>query len=95
MKSEKEYEIIRLQFDLERADNPRLYDELIGFRQGVKRVNRLRTLAHEGLMVQNLQSGSVVHPAEPTRRFETDGAHPLDEKAVGILNQIFDDPVVE
>jgi hypothetical protein len=41
-------ESIRLVFELERADNPRLYDELIRFKKGTKRVNRLRTLAQEG-----------------------------------------------
>ena len=40
---------IRLVFELARADNPRLYDELVGFPQGVKRVNRLRVLAYDGL----------------------------------------------
>lgn len=43
---------IRMVFVLERADNPPLFDELIAFRQGVKRLNRLRTLAHEGLIRQ-------------------------------------------
>jgi hypothetical protein len=36
---------IRLVFKLERAEHPRLYDELIRFRKGAKRVSRLRLLA--------------------------------------------------
>jgi hypothetical protein len=44
---------IRLVFQLDRAELPRLYDELVRFRKGVKRVNRLRLLAYEGLLVQN------------------------------------------
>ena len=43
---------IRLVFQLERAELPRLYDELARFHKGVKRVGRLRTLAYEGLLVQ-------------------------------------------
>lgn len=43
---------IRLVFELARADNPRLYDELMQFSQGTKRVNRLRVLAYDGLLVQ-------------------------------------------
>ena len=43
---------IRLVFELARADNPRLYDELVRFPQGAKRVNRLRVLAYDGLLVQ-------------------------------------------
>jgi hypothetical protein len=43
---------IRLVFELGRADNPRLFDELVQFPQGVKRVNRLRVLAYDGLLAQ-------------------------------------------
>ncbi|ODS71940.1 MAG: hypothetical protein ABS43_19380 [Bordetella sp. SCN 67-23] len=43
---------IRLVFELARADNPRLYDELVRFPQGTKRVNRLRVLAYDGLLAQ-------------------------------------------
>jgi hypothetical protein len=44
---------IRLVFKLERAEHPHLYDELIRFRKGAKRVNRLRLLACDGLLAQN------------------------------------------
>jgi hypothetical protein len=50
-------EAIRLLFELERADNPRLYDDLIRFKKGTKRVNRLRTLAQEGLLAQAWSPG--------------------------------------
>lgn len=43
---------IRLSVELERADNPPLYDDLIKFPKGPRRVNRLRTLAYAGLVVQ-------------------------------------------
>lgn len=43
---------IRLVFELTRADHPRLYDDLIRFPKGTKRINRLRVLAHDGLLVQ-------------------------------------------
>jgi len=43
---------VRLVFELARADNPRLYDELVRFPKGGKRVNRLRVLAYDGLLVQ-------------------------------------------
>jgi hypothetical protein len=48
----KEPPAIRLVFKLERAEHPRLYDELIRFRKGVKRVSRLRVLAYDGLLAQ-------------------------------------------
>jgi len=44
---------VRLVFELARADNPRLYDELVRFPQGAKRVNRLRVLAYDGLLAQH------------------------------------------
>jgi hypothetical protein len=59
-------ESIRMLFELDRADDPSLYDDLIRFRQGTKRVNRLRLLAHEGAvaanagMVPRLTSGATI-----------------------------------
>ena len=44
---------IRLVFVLTRADHPRLYDDLIQFQKGVKRINRLRLLAYDGLLAQS------------------------------------------
>ena len=43
---------IRLVFELSRADHPRLYDDLIRFPKGTKRINRLRVLAYDGLLSQ-------------------------------------------
>jgi hypothetical protein len=43
---------IRLVFELARADHPRLYDDLVQFPKGTKRINRLRVLAYDGLLVQ-------------------------------------------
>ncbi len=61
---------VRLVFELSRADNPRLFDELVQFPQGVKRVNRLRVLAYDGLLAQygvfTQQSGSIVVPTVPS-----------------------------
>ena len=44
--------VMRMRFELERGDNPPLFDELMKFPKGTKRLNRLRTLAHEGLHTQ-------------------------------------------
>lgn len=46
--------MIRISFLLAREDNPRLYDELIQFPKGQRRVNRLRTLAYDGLLTQRV-----------------------------------------
>lgn len=49
-------EPIRMVFELSREDHPRLYDDLIRFPKGTKRINRLRVLAYDGLLVQNGQT---------------------------------------
>jgi hypothetical protein len=51
---------LRINFELDRADNPPLYDELAKFAKGAKRVNRLRTLAHAGLLAQ--VAGTATRP---------------------------------
>ena len=44
--------VMRMRFELERDDNPPLFDELMKFPNGTRRLNRLRTLPHEGLHTQ-------------------------------------------
>ena len=44
---------IRLVFELARADHPRLYDELIQFHKGTKRVNRRRVLAYDEMCIRD------------------------------------------
>jgi hypothetical protein len=51
-KKTPEHETIRLLFELDRADDPQLYDDLIRFKKGTKRINRLRLLAREGVIGQ-------------------------------------------
>ena len=52
---------IRLVFELARADHPRLYDDLIQFQKGTKRINRLRVLAYDGLLAQAGHIASIDH----------------------------------
>lgn len=40
---------MRMLVELDRKDDPALYDELARFRQGTKRINRLRLMAHQAL----------------------------------------------
>ena len=51
-KKTPEHETIRLLFELDRVDDPQLYDDLIRFKKGTKRINRLRLLAREGVIGQ-------------------------------------------
>lgn len=57
---------IRLVFELTRADHPRLFDDLIRFPKGTKRINRLRVLAYDGLLTQIGQLVAV-GPVPPPR----------------------------
>ena len=50
--ADRHEDVMRMRFELERDDNPPLFDELMKFPKGTKRLNRLRTLAHEGLHTQ-------------------------------------------
>lgn len=83
-------ERIRLVFELERADNPRLYEDLSQFKKGSKRVNRLRTLAHEGLLAQiwSARGGA------PIGEGYGDGLR-VDVGGASVTNQVFDDPLME
>jgi hypothetical protein len=83
-------EPIRLLFELERADNPRLYDDLIRFKKGTKRVNRLRTLAQEGLLAQEWSVGFV-----PTAPQALAGALSADSSEAAITNEVFAKPIDE
>ncbi|MBN9369410.1 MAG: hypothetical protein J0H59_20695 [Comamonadaceae bacterium] len=59
-------ETIRMLFELDREDDPRLYDDLIRFKKGTKRINRLRLLAHEAVLGQFSQGANGAgSPAAP------------------------------
>jgi hypothetical protein len=81
-------EPVRLFFEMTRDDNPRLYDDLIRFNKGTKRVNRLRFLAHEGLMAQHwltVQGGAVPRP-------RSEAAVSVNPSIARHTNQAFDEP---
>jgi hypothetical protein len=50
---------LKITFELELADNPPLYQDLAQFPKGSRRVNRLRTLAHAGLIAQRAAPGTL------------------------------------
>lgn len=82
-------EPIRLVFELARADNPRLYDELIRFQKGSKRVNRVRVLAYDGLLAQQGVLGLAGNGA---------GAAPVHEQQVAaavLTNAVFASALAE
>jgi len=81
---------IRLVFELDRADNPRLYDELMRFKKGAKRVNRLRVLAHEGLLAQHWPIGVMASEL----RAEIKAPRP-EIRSGSVITKMFDEPIAE
>lgn len=81
---------IRLLFQLDRCDNPRLYDELLRFKKGSKHVNRLRTLAQAGLFAQEWPSGFALCVAPIDS-----GLTPRETDEASITSQVFDEPISE
>ncbi|MES2264292.1 MAG: hypothetical protein V4724_37770 [Pseudomonadota bacterium] len=83
-------ERIRLVFELERVDNPRLYDDLIQCKKGSKRVNRLRTLAQEGLLAEHWapRGGGYIDA------MNGETLHVVKGSAL-ITNQVFEEPLTE
>ncbi|MBP7048345.1 hypothetical protein [Thauera sp.] len=67
---------IRLVFELARDDHPRLYDDLIRFHKGTKRVNRLRVLAYDGLLAQGGAFAGIGHglPHQPSENSAQEGS---------------------
>ena len=85
---------VRLLFEMTRDDNPRLYDDLMRFNKGTKRINRLRFLAHEGLLAQNwmLIPAAVAPTAPQSAGIGSDG---FDLGDPTLTNQSFAQPLIE
>lgn len=88
----KEWEPVRLLFEMAREDNPRLYDDLIRFNKGTKRVNRLRFLAHEGLLAQNWVLVPTVGAPSQASAAGLDGHMRVNPAAAGHVVQAFEAP---
>ena len=88
-------EPVRLLFEMTREDNPRLYDDLIRFNKGTKRVNRLRFLAHEGLMAQNWMLVSAAGASSQTAVSALQASSKVNPAVAGHVVQAFDVPMVD
>lgn len=88
-------EPVRLLFEMTREDNPRLYDDLIRFNKGTKRVNRLRFLAHEGLLAQNWMLVPAVAGASQPPMAALPASMSVNPVAAGHVVQAFDAPVID
>ncbi|WP_431261883.1 hypothetical protein ACQ859_16635 [Roseateles chitinivorans] len=54
---------VRVTLELSRSDDPLLFDALAGLPKGRRRVARLRTLAHDGLLATGPATGPATDPA--------------------------------
>jgi hypothetical protein len=85
-------EPVRLLFEMTREDNPRLYDDLIRFNKGTKRVNRLRFLAHEGLLAQHWTLMPAVTAAHPVVALPVQTPTSVSPASARHTNQAFSVP---
>jgi len=88
-------ETLRMLFELDRDDDPRLYDDLIRFKKGTKRINRLRLLAHEG--ERYLAGGAEIAPVVrqlPVEVATTQGGVPSAFNAPAAAD-VFADPITD
>lgn len=83
---------VRLLFEMTREDNPRLYDDLIRFNKGTKRVNRLRFLAHEGLLAQHWTAMPAMAAAYPVVALPAQASASVDPATARHTNHAFSVP---
>lgn len=86
---------VRLQFEITRDDNPALYDDLQRFSKGPKRVNRLRLLAHEGLMTLQSSGRHVVGSPAIVAGALTERRQAVQLSQAILTNQAFGLPSLE
>ncbi|HEX8605237.1 MAG TPA: hypothetical protein VF774_21510 [Pseudoduganella sp.] len=84
---------IRISLVLAREDNPRLYDELVQFPKGQRRVNRLRMLAYDGLLAQSVRGGQPVVPVRGEARHAAEPEASADRVEASL--ELFSRPFLE
>lgn len=84
---------MRISFVLAREDNPRMYDELHQFPKGQRRVNRLRTLAYDGLLAQQSAPLRLLTPAEGVHKTDVEGKEATELAQASL--ELFSAPVAE
>lgn len=90
-----DYPTISLLFELDRDDNPWLYDDLIRFKKGTKRINRLRFLAHEGVVAQLALVGTAGLP-RPNMVTSSISVAPITRAALlPMADDIFAEPITD
>ncbi len=92
------HETIRMLFELDRVDDPQLYDDLIRFKKGTKRINRLRLLAREGVIGQMSLATAGAFPR--LHQISTANGDAVERPAgpatpMPIASDVFDVPIVD
>ena len=88
-------EPVRLLFEMTREDNPRLYDDLIRFNKGTTRVNRLRFLAHEGVLAQSWVLVPATGASSHAAALALPAASKVNPAVAGHVVQAFDAPMFD
>lgn len=92
------HETIRMLFELDRADDPQLYDDLIRFKKGTKRINRLRLLAREGVIGQMSLATAGAFPR--LHQISATNGDTVERPAgpaisMPIASDVFDGPIID
>jgi len=91
---------IRVTLELSRSDDPLLFDALLQLKKGRRRVARLRTLAHDGLLVAlPVPSAPAVQtPVQAGTDLDSEGGGERTDLAAldpGVTAGLFDAPLRE
>lgn len=90
MAESSESKVIRLNVHIVREEHPDLFDELIKFGKGVKRIQRLKTLASERLLL----AGRVTLATAVTPPSGLPEASPMpDGEALAAVNELCLPPI--
>lgn len=91
---------IRVTLEFSRSDDPLLFDALVQLKKGRRRVARLRTLAHDGLLAAVTKPGTPSHIAAERPGIPWDLVDTGERSGLAVLDSkltagIFDAPLDE
>lgn len=76
---------LRVVLEFHREDQPRLFDDLMRFPKGTRRVNRLRFLAQDGLMIAEMPPTLVSQRSTPRST-----TAPTEDRDTLLTDAVFD-----
>jgi hypothetical protein len=95
-KNDSGHPLLKMYIELDRADDPCLYDDLVRCKKGPRRVARFRLLAHDGAVSQLQRENGIGIPKGaavfPIVRDEPSGMSGIEME---LASDVFADPITE